>query len=151
MLGPFLWVLHYLSNSVRPWDLSLNWLLLWACHWTFFPSDYSPFPTLQHFQTGTIMSQRCGWRMATPSLNWCPVFLLEVGPISSLSPMSGISSKVPHFESWESLTSQVSSAFWRVPQPPIPWGCLSLFFCWPSGLQSFFPPKQYQIRFPSNP
>ena len=26
MLGPFLWVLHSLSNSVRPWDLPLSWI-----------------------------------------------------------------------------------------------------------------------------
>ena len=61
------------------------------------------------------MGQRCDCGMATPSLTWCPVFLLEVGSISSLSLLSGISSKVPPFESWESLTSQVSGAFWRVP------------------------------------
>jgi hypothetical protein len=61
------------------------------------------------------MGQRCVCRMATPSLSWCPVFLQEVGSISSLSLLSGISSKVPLFESWESFTSQVSGAFWRVP------------------------------------
>jgi hypothetical protein len=69
----------------------------------------------------------CG--MATPSLIWCPVFLLEVGSISSLSLLHlGISSRVPPFESWESLTSQVSGAFWRVPQPPNSWCCLFPFF-----------------------
>jgi hypothetical protein len=35
-----------------------------------------------------------------------------VGSISSLSLLSGISSEIPPFESWESLTSQVSGAFW---------------------------------------
>jgi hypothetical protein len=35
MLGPFLWALHSLSNSVRPWDLPLSWIPLWACRWTF--------------------------------------------------------------------------------------------------------------------
>ena len=39
----------------------------------------------------------CG--MATHSLILCPVFLLEVGSVSSLSLLSGISSKVPPFES----------------------------------------------------
>jgi hypothetical protein len=57
------------------------------------------------------MGQRCDCAMATPSLIWCPVFLLEVGSISSLSPLLGISSKVPPFESWDTLTSQVSGAF----------------------------------------
>ena len=60
------------------------------------------------------MGQRCDCGMATPSLTWCPVFLLEVGSISSLSLLLGISSKVRSFDSWESLTSQVSGAFWRV-------------------------------------
>jgi hypothetical protein len=49
------------------------------------------------------------------SLIWCPVFLLEVGSLTSLSLLLGISSKVPPFESWETLTSQVSGAFCRVP------------------------------------
>jgi hypothetical protein len=31
MLGPFLWVLHSLSNGVRPWDLPLSRIPLWAC------------------------------------------------------------------------------------------------------------------------
>ena len=57
----------------------------------------------------------CG--MATHSLTWHPVFLLEVVSISSLSLLSDISSKVPPFKSQESLTSQVSGVFWRVPPP----------------------------------
>ena len=65
------------------------------------------------------MGQRCDCGMATPSLTWCPVFLLEVGSISSLSLLLGISSKVPPFESWESFTSQVSGTLW---------GCLFPFF-----------------------
>jgi hypothetical protein len=44
VLGPFLWVLHSLSNSVRPWDLLLGWIPLWTCHWTVFSSSSSPFP-----------------------------------------------------------------------------------------------------------
>ena len=61
------------------------------------------------------MGQRCNCGVATPSLTQCPVFLLKVGSITSLSLPSGISSKVPPFESWESFTSQVSGAFWEVP------------------------------------
>jgi hypothetical protein len=41
--------------------------------------------------------------------NPIPVFLLEVGSVSSLLLLTGISSKVPPYESWESLTSQVHS------------------------------------------
>jgi hypothetical protein len=41
-----LWAFHSLSNSVRPWDLLLNWIPLWACRWTFFSSESSPFPSL---------------------------------------------------------------------------------------------------------
>jgi hypothetical protein len=49
--------------------------------------------------------------MAIPSLTWCPVFLLEVGSTSSHSPLLGTLSKVLSYESWESLTSQVSGTF----------------------------------------
>jgi hypothetical protein len=94
-------VLHSLSKSVRSWDLPLSWIPLWASNWTFFSSGTSPFPSLMFFQTGTIRQSHLS--------------LLEVGYISSPNLLSGISSKVPPFESWKSLTSQVSSAFWRVP------------------------------------
>ena len=96
------------------------WIPLWACHWTFFSSGSSPFPSLQFFQTGTIMDQSFDCGMATPSLTWCPVFLLEVGSISSLSLLLGISYKVPPFEFWESLTSHVPGAFWGF--SPTSWG-----------------------------
>ena len=93
-----------------------------------------------------------GWRwdcgMETPSLTWCPIFLLEVGSISSLFLLSGISSKIPPFESWETLTFQDSGAFWRAP-PHLLFPEVACFhsFCWPSGLQ-FFSLIQYQTRFP---
>jgi hypothetical protein len=61
------------------------------------------------------MGQSCDCGMVTPSLTWCSVFQLEVGSIDSLFLLSGISSKVPPIESWESLTFKVSGAFWRVP------------------------------------
>ena len=61
------------------------------------------------------MGQRCDCGMATPSLIWCPVFLLEVGSVICLSLLLGISSEVPPFEFWESLNSQVSGEFCRVP------------------------------------
>jgi hypothetical protein len=64
------------------------------------------------------MDQRCDCGMATPSLT-CPVFLLEVGSKSFPS-----TSKVPPYESWESLTSQVFDAFLGVPMPPVSWGYL---------------------------
>jgi hypothetical protein len=57
MIGTFLWVLYSLSNRVRPWGLPLSWIPLWACSWTFFSLDSSPFPSLQFFQMGTIMGQ----------------------------------------------------------------------------------------------
>jgi hypothetical protein len=84
MLGPDLWALHSLSNSVRPWGLPLSCISLWACPWTFFSSGFSPFPSLQFFQTGTIIGRSFNFGIATPSLPWCPVFLLEVGTISYL-------------------------------------------------------------------
>ena len=74
------------------------------------------------------MSQHCGYGMATPSLTWCPVFLLDVGSKSSHSLVMAASSKVPHFEPWESLTSQVCVHSRVSPQPPNSWGCLFTFF-----------------------
>jgi hypothetical protein len=93
------------------------------------------------------MGQRCNYGMATSFLISCPVFLLEVGSISSLSLLSGISFKVPPFESWESLTSQVYGELWGVPPNLLfpEFACLHAF-CWTSGLQ-FFSLTQYQIMF----
>jgi hypothetical protein len=85
MIGPFLWVLHSLSNTIRPWGVPLSWIPLWACLWTDFSSGSSSFPSLQFFQTGTIMGQSCSCGMTAPSFTWCSVFLMEVGSISSFS------------------------------------------------------------------
>jgi hypothetical protein len=46
--------------------------------------------SLQFFHTETIMGQRFDCEMATPSLTWCLVFLLELGSVNSLSLLSGI-------------------------------------------------------------
>jgi hypothetical protein len=48
MIDPFLGTFHSFSQChiVRPWDLPLTWIPLWACHWTFFFSGSSPFPSL---------------------------------------------------------------------------------------------------------
>jgi hypothetical protein len=81
MIGSFLWALHSLRNSVWPWGIPLSWISLWACLLTFFCSGSSPFPSPQFFQKGTIMGQSFDCGMVTPSLKWCPVFLLEVGSI----------------------------------------------------------------------
>jgi hypothetical protein len=126
--GPSLWALHSPINCVRPWEHSLSWIPLWPCCWAFFSSGSYPFPPLKFFQTETIMGQSFDCGLANPSLTWCPAFLLKVGSISSLFLLSGISSKVPPIESWESLTSHVSGAIWRVPQPPISRGFLFPFF-----------------------
>ena len=83
------------------------------------------------------MGQRCDCGMATPSLTWCPVFLLEVGSISFFSLLSGNSPKVPPYESGESFTFQVSGAFWGIPQLPISWGWL--FYVLSASPQGFSP------------
>jgi hypothetical protein len=79
MIGPFLWALRSFSNNVRPRSLPLSWIPLWACHWTFFSSGSSSFPSLQLFQTGTITGQSFDYRMATPSLTWCLTWCLPAG------------------------------------------------------------------------
>jgi hypothetical protein len=99
------------------------------------------------------MGQRCDCGIATPSLTWCPVFLLEVGSISSLSLLFGISSKLPPCESWESLTSQVSGAFWRV--PPTSYFLKLPVYSLSAGPQDFSPfpsiPDQVPLSFPLLP
>jgi hypothetical protein len=63
-----------------------------------------------------------------------PCFLAG-GGFYSLSLMLGFSSKVPPFESGESLTSQVTGAFWSILLFPKVVCFYSLY--WPSGLQTF--------------
>ena len=41
---------------------------VWVSHCTFFSSDSSTFPSLQFFQTETMMNQNFDCGMATPSL-----------------------------------------------------------------------------------
>jgi hypothetical protein len=74
-------------------------------------------PVILSYRNNYASAQRCHCGMETPSLTLCLVFLLEVGSISSLSLLLGISSNP--YESWESFTSQVSGAFWGIPQTPI--------------------------------
>jgi len=97
-----------------------------------------------------------------PITNLCPVFLLEVGSLSSLSLLSGIWSKVPPFEFWESLNSQVSGAFWgEDPQTSyilrLP---VSILSAGPQGFNPFpscitrsgsplLPTPSHQVHFPS--
>ena len=78
VIGPFLWVLHSISNSVRSWGIPLSWIPLWACHWTFSSSSY-PFLSLKFFQTGRIMGQSFDCGMAITSLTWCLHSLFAVG------------------------------------------------------------------------
>ena len=121
---------------------------LWACCWNFFSSGSSSFLSMLFFQIGTIIGQRCECGIATLSLIWSSVFMLEVGSISSYSLLYIISSIVPPFQCWESLTSQVSGELWVVPKNPLfpESACLHSFF-WPLGFQSVSL-TQYQIRIP---
>ena len=79
--------------------------------------------------------------MALLSLIWCSVFLLVVGSISSLSLLLGNSSKVGTL--WVTrVTSQLSSAFWRVPPtsyfPRLP---VSILSAGPQGFSTFPSPN----------
>lgn len=107
MIDPFLWALHNFSNSKWPLGLPLSWIPLWSYCWNFFSPGFSPFPSLQFFQTWTIMIQSCDCGITT--LTGFPVSLLDVGSPSSLAPLKVISSKISSFESWESLNFQVNS------------------------------------------
>jgi hypothetical protein len=73
---------------------------------------------------------------------WCPIFLLEVCSISSLFLLFGISSKVPPFESWESLSSQISGAFWMItPTFYFPELSASILSAGPQGFSPFHLPN----------
>jgi hypothetical protein len=80
---------------------------------------------------------------------WCSVLVLDLGFVSSLFLLSGISSKVPPYETWESFTSQVSGAFWWVPLTSyfrrLPVCILS------AGLQGFSPFSSLNTRSGSPP
>jgi hypothetical protein len=60
----------------------MSWVLFWAYHWTFFFSGSAPFPSLQFFQTGTIMGESFDCEMATHSsldaLSFCLRWALQV-------------------------------------------------------------------------
>ena len=83
----------------------------------------------------------CGWH---PSSSFDAVFLLEVGSISSFSLLSDISFMLPPFEFWESLTSQVSGTFWRV--PPTSYLLRLLISVLSTGSQSFSPFSSLNTR-----
>jgi hypothetical protein len=68
MLGPFLWELHSLNNSIRPWGIPLSWIPIWTCYWNSFTSDSSPILFLWFFQTGRLKGQVFDCGMTTPSL-----------------------------------------------------------------------------------
>jgi hypothetical protein len=136
MLDPFLWVLHSLSNSVRPWDSP------WAgSH--FGPVAGPSFPQAPlHFHPCNSFGQEQLW-VRVLTMGWPPLPLLMLclpaggGLYKFPFPTDSIWSEVLPFESWEYLTSQVSCAFWRVPQtsyfPRLPASTLS------AGPQGFSP------------
>jgi hypothetical protein len=90
----------------------LRWIPIWAGHWTpLFLSLFSiwvPAVLLDRDNSGSEFLTV--WWQLHPS-TWHSAFLLEVDSTSSLSPLMGISSKVPPSESWVSHTSQVSGTF----------------------------------------
>jgi hypothetical protein len=92
--------------------VNLGSLLTPILHWNFFPSGSSPFPSLQFFHTFTILGQSFDYGMVIPPpLMPC----LSAGGGLYKFPLSNVGHFIPAFESWESLTSKVSGAFWRVP------------------------------------
>jgi hypothetical protein len=139
-----MWVLHRLSISVRTWDLPLTWIPLLSCHWSFFSSGPSPFPSLYFLQKGTSMDQRCNCAMANPSHSWYPVFMLEVGSISSLFLLSSISSKVSSL--WVLRVSHLPG-LWCIlgsnPQSPVSRGYLFPFF-----MLAFRPSASFPLPIP---
>jgi hypothetical protein len=113
-IDPFLWVLYSLSNSVWPWDVPLSWIPLLACHWTFFSLR------LFFISIPVIISERSNygsevWLWYVTLIPYLMSYLPTECGLYNFPLPTGISSKVSPFESWGSLTSQVSGAFWESP------------------------------------
>ena len=116
----------------------------WA--WSHFGPVARPSPqALLHFHPCSSFRELKLWvRILTVSWqlpsSLMPVFLLEVDSINSL--ISGISSKVPPYESWESLTTQVSGPFYRVPLTSYPQRLpVFILSADPQGFSPFPPPN----------
>jgi hypothetical protein len=93
MIGPFLWALHSLGNSVRPCDLPLSWIPLWAWCWTFFSSGSSPFPSCKSFRWEQLWARvvTVGW---SPLLHLMPCLLAEGG-------LSGLKGRDLRWNAWK--------------------------------------------------
>ena len=59
--------------------------------------------------------------------------------MTCLSPLVRILTKIPPFESWESLTSKVFFTFYKVPHLPTSEFAYLHSFCWPSGFSPLSP------------
>ena len=97
------------------------------------------------------MGQKCDCGMTTPSLTWCPVFLLEVGSISSLSLLSFHLRSLPMSPGSLPPPRSLMHSGESPPPPPISWGCLFVFFS--AGSQGFspFPSSNTRSGFPLPP
>jgi hypothetical protein len=86
--------------------------------------------------------QRCDCGMAIPSLTWCPVFLLEVGSISSFSLLWAFHLRFLRLSPESLLPPRSLVHSGESPQPPISWGCLFPFFSFgPQGFSPFSLPN----------
>ena len=135
IIGPH----HSISNSVRPWGFPLSWMPMWACPWTSFSSSYSPFLFLKFFSEMNNYGSEFLTVDGNPSPYLMPCLSAGSGLYNFPLPNVGYYSKVPPFDFWESLTSQVSRTFWSVPLPPTSKVACFHSLCWLAGLQSCSP------------
>jgi hypothetical protein len=65
MISPFMWALRSISKSVRPWDLPLSWIPLWAYRGTF--SSSAPFHPCSSFRQEQLWVRvlTVGWQPPT--------------------------------------------------------------------------------------
>ena len=141
MIVSFLWAQHSISNSIRPWCLSLSWIPVWACHWISFSSGFSPFLSLLFFQTVTIMSQSFwlwdghpNFPLDVLSLHWRRT--LQVGSLPLNPEILSPPRSLVHSRRFSHLLPNKVFCFHS--------------FCWSSVLQSCSPPPQYLIMFLSS-
>ena len=139
MLGPFFWAFHSFSNNVKPWDLPLSWTSCWACLFLRPLSIFIP----------VILSDRNNYGLefwlqdGNPHPHLMP--FTPVGDVLCKFPLSTVAfhlRSLPPFESWESLTSQFSGEFWRVPPTSyLQWLHASVLSAGPQGFSSFSLPN----------
>ena len=120
----------------------MGWVSSWTGYWLGIPSVSVPSPIpsflLVRINFGSIFLW-VGW--CSYCLTGVPVWLQEIAPPGSISPILWVTDKITPIDSWVLLLSQVFVMSWRCPNLSIPFSCRFLFFLmviWPSPCHIIF-------------